>query len=54
MSMRGRATFANLIMRWNAGVLLSPGPAVRAADLGLRAQPAGGAAKLEEMRSRRS
>jgi DNA-binding NtrC family response regulator len=31
------------------GVLLSPGPAVRAADLGLRAQPAGGAAKLEEM-----
>src|ERR1700720_2742070 len=31
------------------GVLLSPGPAVRAADLGLRAQAAGGAAKLEEM-----
>src|SRR5437763_869063 len=31
------------------GVLLSPGPAVRAADLGLRPQPAGGAAKLEEM-----
>ncbi len=31
------------------GVLLSPGPAVRAADLGLRAQAAGGPAKLEEM-----
>src|SRR5213594_1241425 len=31
------------------GVLLSPGPAVRAADLGLRAQSAGGSAKLEEM-----
>src|SRR5256885_47209 len=31
------------------GVLLSPGPAVRAADLGLRAQASGGAAKLEEM-----
>jgi DNA-binding NtrC family response regulator len=31
------------------GVLLSPGPSVRAADLGLRAQAAGGAAKLEEM-----
>jgi len=31
------------------GVLLSPGPSVRAADLGLRAQSAGGAAKLEEM-----
>lgn len=32
------------------GVLLSPGPCVRAADLGLRAQTAGGAAaKLEEM-----
>ncbi len=31
------------------GVLLSPGPAVRAADLGLRAQAAGGTAKLEEM-----
>src|ERR1700730_167258 len=31
------------------GVFLSPGPAVRAADLGLRAQTAGGAAKLEEM-----
>src|SRR5260370_535976 len=31
------------------GVLLSPGPAVRAADLGLRAQAAGGAAKLEQM-----
>ena len=31
------------------GVLLSPGPAVRAADLGLRAQALGGAAKLEEM-----
>ncbi len=31
------------------GVLLSPVPSVRAADLGLRAQAAGGAAKLEEM-----
>src|SRR6266496_6633723 len=31
------------------GVLLSPGPSVRAADLGLRAQSAGGTAKLEEM-----
>jgi DNA-binding NtrC family response regulator len=31
------------------GVLLSPGPSVRAADLGLRAQATGGAAKLEEM-----
>jgi len=31
------------------GVLLSPGPSVRAADLGLRAQAAGGPAKLEEM-----
>src|SRR5439155_1438209 len=31
------------------GVLLSPGPSVRAADLGLRAQASGGAAKLEEM-----
>ena len=31
------------------GVLLSPGPSVRAADLGLRAQAPGGAAKLEEM-----
>ena len=31
------------------GVLLSPGPSVRAADLGLRAQAAGAAAKLEEM-----
>src|SRR2546421_6438580 len=31
------------------GVLLSPGRAVRAADLGLRPQAAGGAAKLEEM-----
>jgi len=31
------------------GVLLSPGPAVRAADLGLRAQSAGASAKLEEM-----
>src|SRR6267378_137741 len=31
------------------GVLLSPGPAVRAADLGLRAQAAGGVARLEEM-----
>jgi DNA-binding NtrC family response regulator len=31
------------------GVLLSPGPSIRAADLGLRAQAAGGAAKLEEM-----
>ncbi len=31
------------------GVLLSPGPSVRAADLGLRAQAAGGVAKLEEM-----
>jgi len=31
------------------GVLLSPGPSVRAADLGLRAQTAGAAAKLEEM-----
>src|SRR5712671_108766 len=31
------------------GVLLSPVPSVRAADLGLRAQVAGGAAKLEEM-----
>ena len=31
------------------GVLLSPGPSVRAADLGLRAQTASAAAKLEEM-----
>ena len=31
------------------GVLLSPGPSVRTADLGLRAQATGGAAKLEEM-----
>src|SRR3989449_1604570 len=31
------------------GVLLSPGPSVRAADLVFRAQAAGGAAKLEEM-----
>src|SRR5206468_9938917 len=31
------------------GVLLSPGPAVRAADLGLRPQATGGVAKLEEM-----
>ncbi len=31
------------------GVLLSPGPAVRAADLGLRPQSTGGVAKLEEM-----
>src|SRR5947209_5959638 len=31
------------------GVLLSPGPSVRAADLGLRAQSAGASAKLEEM-----
>src|SRR6266699_2840259 len=30
------------------GVLLSPGPAVRAADLGLRPQATGGVAKLEE------
>src|SRR5437868_4463889 len=31
------------------GVLLSPGPSVRAADLGLRPQVSGGVAKLEEM-----
>ena len=31
------------------GVLLSPGPSVRAQDLGLRAPASGGAAKLEEM-----
>jgi len=31
------------------GVLLSPGPAVRAADLGLRPPATGGVAKLEEM-----
>src|SRR5215470_3115118 len=31
------------------GVLLSPGPAIRAADLGLRAQNASATAKLEEM-----
>jgi DNA-binding NtrC family response regulator len=31
------------------GVLMAAGPAVRAGDLGLRAQAAGGAAKLEEM-----
>src|SRR5213078_3921120 len=31
------------------GVLLSPGPSVRTADLGLRAQATGGAAKLEDM-----
>jgi len=31
------------------GVLLSPGPQVRAADLGLRQATHGGAARLEEM-----
>src|ERR1700746_427711 len=35
------------------GVLLSPGPAVRAADLGLRPQATGGVAKLEGRRSAR-
>jgi len=30
-------------------VLLSPGPLIRSADLGLRAGPSGGALRLEEM-----